>query len=564
MFKKKPTIKSASNLKNSERKKLLGNVRAQCANQEFQFSTTIVKQATFKTPTATGTIFTDEDNKPIFFKEKHSEFLIPTILTCWQYPGLLHVVLTHKHVLDNKLKNGADLMLPGTIPPFSDNCTRGKLVGVASSETPFVVEAIGVCQLNLAGIVKVVGETGVAVKVLHTINDGLWEVFKMSVEPPSQLLVSQKHEVELEALAQADDAGGIQEDEDLPTAKTASGPLEEPNSLSEVAEQLEELSIETVDHFLTQAVYYTLALDNTLKLPIGASNFIANHVMKNLPRIHKTQVSLKRSSWARASKFLKYFENQGFLKLKGKVENLTVVSVNKDKTEIKSFQPYRTIQKSVSTSSKNNDKHDVEVVVYYQPLNTAKATLHALGNNPNAMLKAKDIKAILNKYVTEKKLVNATDERIILLDDTLFSLAYKKSASDSTRKVLRAKMFDLILSTSFTEVFFIFKDGKPLSSKPLKSKNRNVSVMTEMKIHRKIVTRISNFEIYGVDPEELSLELRKRCSGSSTVLEPSTLQSTTEVQVQGPHGNTAINILNEHGIPSKYIDFDNKLNKKKK
>lgn len=83
-----------------------------------------------------------------------------------------------------------------------------------------------------------------------------------------------------------------------------------------------------------------------------------------------------------------------------------------------------------------------------------------------------------------------------------------------------------------------------------------------MKIGRKVITRVSNFEVFQVDPESLAADLRKICSGSTTISESQTFKCA-EVQVQGPHGQSIIDHLNKLGIPSKWIDFENKLKKKK-
>lgn len=73
-----------------------------------------------------------------------------------------------------KLYTGADLMTPGLIgPPFPPRATKGRLVGIASSESPSVALAVGVAELDISRFEKVVGEKGKAVRILHWFGDEL-------------------------------------------------------------------------------------------------------------------------------------------------------------------------------------------------------------------------------------------------------------------------------------------------------------------------------------------------------------------------------------------------------
>lgn len=184
MFKKEPHIKALSNLKNSERKKLLQTCIKQTNNEEYTFPTSIIKQTNFGGQKSVGTVYTDENNIPILFKEKHCEQLYPTVYSCWKNPSLLPIVLTHGFVIEEHLFNGANLMISGSIPPFDSRCNVGTLCGVAGKQSPKVVLAIGVVELDLPSYDRVIGETGVAVKVIHHFNDGLFKAFKVKLEPP--------------------------------------------------------------------------------------------------------------------------------------------------------------------------------------------------------------------------------------------------------------------------------------------------------------------------------------------------------------------------------------------
>lgn len=128
----------------------------------------------------------------------------------------------------------------------------------------------------------------------------------------------------------------------------------------------------------------------------------------------------------------------------------------------------------------------------------------------------------------------------------------------------RAQILDPLLANNFTEFYQIFKNDDSLLFKaPIKGSPPRIKITTEMKIGRKVITRVSNFEVFQIDPESLAGDLRKICSGSTTIGESQTFKSA-EVQVQGPHGQLIIDHLNNLGVPNKWIDFENKLKKKKR
>lgn len=83
-----------------------------------------------------------------------------------------------------------------------------------------------------------------------------------------------------------------------------------------------------------------------------------------------------------------------------------------------------------------------------------------------------------------------------------------------------------------------------------------IQIVTELKIGRKVVTRVSNFETFDIRIENLAKELRNKCSGSSTIVD-------NDVQVQGPHGKLIIDLLKDKGVPVSYINFEDKTKKKR-
>lgn len=96
------------------------------------------------------------------------------VYTLWKNTNLLPLLHTHPPVL-TKIQTGADLMIPGLIgPPFPAGATKGRLVAIASSESPTVPLVVGVCEINVSGLTRVVGEKGKAVRVVHWVGDEIF------------------------------------------------------------------------------------------------------------------------------------------------------------------------------------------------------------------------------------------------------------------------------------------------------------------------------------------------------------------------------------------------------
>lgn len=596
MFKKEPRVKALSNLKNSDRKKLQTRIQSQFNDPNFKFESNVIKQTNFVSTVTQGTIYTnDEGNIPIFFKEKHKDAIYPTVYTCWSRPGLLPIILTHGIVLQDHIFNGANLMISGTVPPFDSRLQKDTICGIADKTSPNVILAIGVVELN--DLTKynetgVLGQSGVAVKVVHHLEDGLFKEFKVRLDIPEP--------IQIESI---NTTRPTQQDQDINSAVFTTNEFQENIkenksnngvNINEVAEVLEQLSVEDVDNFMTRALYYTIKEDKYLNTPINASNFISNHIMKNLPsNLNHEEVNVKKSSWKKTAKYLKHFEKEGFLKLKGKGDDLIIVQINKEKDEIKNFVPYKISNQRSNNNNSNNNGDDVgnkteinnnlsnkgfTIETLYKPTSEMKtflpqqlASLYSeKKGNPSNMIRTEyytisDIKDAINYYIKKQSLVNQKDPKTILLDDRMFKMVNKSVKSPKFDRIIsRSQIMDAIVTNNFNEYYKIFdKNGTPLFKTPKRGSIPHINIVTEMKIGRKVVTRINNFEMYNIDPEKVAADLRKLCSGSTTISE--TTQFGAEVQIQGSHGLTIIQYLNDKvGIPNKWVEFENKLKNKSK
>ncbi|AOA63612.1 Translation machinery-associated protein 64 [Komagataella phaffii CBS 7435] len=564
MFKKDPDLKPLSNLKNSDRKKLFAKVV-----EDYKVSNVPIdylfpsdsKQGNFKSPLKiSGTIYTDAESTPTWFKTKDSNVL-PSIMTLWRYPSLIPIVLTNDMVI-GKLINGADLMLPGCIPPFDSRCVKGSIVGVASYKQPNVVYAVGECLLGLSDVEETVGKSGVAVRVYHHFEDHLCQLAKITLKPP-------KEEEALETILQFQDVtseqpveeDGLHNNAEALNSEVQDETIEhEASDSNELAEVLTELTVEDVDMFFERALLQTITQDK-ISLPISASNFM-NHILKNMPPIDSSLVTMKKTSWKKTSKYLKAMQKLKLLDLKGKGEDLTIISVaSSDNEKVRKFVPYTVKSVNSSKQSQNKPSKDkLTILFYYKPNSCTRSFFNDNDKVTNVLYSQQELKNILNEYIRSKDLVREKNK--IFLNPPLQEIVKLKEG----RTIARDKIFSEFLK-GFTinhKIIPINTPDEEVESIKIKKGNvPKVEIVTEMRIGRKVVTRISNFEVYHIKAQELANELRVKCSGSTTIGE--NIQSkSTEVTVQGPHEKIVQELLAAKGLSPAWFNVTNKLKAKKK
>lgn len=571
MFRKEPQIKNLSNLKNSERRSTLERCREvllKDANPEdYKFPTNAVLQTAFSNNHGDrGHIYTDANNVPIWCNVDDNKLHFPTVYTLWSWPSALPMVRTHDIVIEEYIYNGSNLMISGCVPPFDSRLVAGTLCGIVSRKTPSVAVAVGIVDLDLPSYETVYGKKGVAVRILHHTQDELGRKFKVKLMPPTDASIDSKPVSDVEPNV----------NDHVAKVSTQMGQV----SVSDIADVVQEISTEEVDDLLTRAVYYTLISDPSFKVPISASSFISKHVMKNLPpNLSREAVNIKKSSWKKTAKFIKHLEKQGFIKAKGKIEDITIISVNKEKPELKSFVHYKKPSAPKSTTLKRDTQRTgnasssaktmMESVILYKAKNQYAQQFMSIMDLPfDQLYSPSELKKSLIEYINFKSLTDKKDPKKALLDDLLFfmTIGHKKTEIATSRLVSKSELADPFLQNNFIQHHQIYKaDGTTLYKSPRKGNIPQVQLVTEMKIHKKVVTRVANFEIFGVDADLLASDLKKLCNGSSTINETKINGSScTEVQVQGPHGPLVIDYLAKQGIPGKWIKFDNKVKGKKK
>lgn len=593
MFKKNPQPKPSANIKSSERRKLLSQICTiynlppvkQLSKQSLEdILPSIAKRATFKSPLGfSGSIYFDSKEIPLWFQTRDSQ-LYPTVFTTWKCPYIIPTITTHPHVIDI-LGNGADLMIPGTIPPFDSRLKRGTVVGVVSQNRPGVIMAVGVCRVDMTQFDRVIGKTGVGVEILHVFTDELATINRevdvpipelLEVKMPEiieDLVEEQLEQLELEKdnaqhsegdLA-SDISSNIQNDKEMPNAPTSETASPEPAIEEENKPEEEEdneegdeetvkLTTEEIDNFFTRALLQTIKVDK-VELPITASTFMSSHIYKNLPIMDSSYTNIKKTSYKKTSKYLKAMAKLGYLDVKGKDEDLSVIKLMAiTNPTIENFVTHK-INKPKS-NAKQDAKNQMNIKLLYKPTSKSRMLFNKLDKEYDSLYTSPELRSLLESYANKFELISK-NKKSIKLDETLGKIiSSKKEGQD----IPRDQIFKDFLA-NFSPHYQIIANGTTFPIQ--KGTPPKITIITEMKIGRKIITRVSNFEKFNIKPGAFAEELRNKCSGSSTIGQAVHNPAITEVQVQGPHGPLIIELLKDKGVPILSIEFEDKVKKRK-
>lgn len=586
MFKKKPQVKSAANIKSSERRHLLSEIYAQFGidktaltkEQELALLPATTKQASYHSvQDHKGTIYFNDHEKPIWFRVRDSP-LYPTLYTLWDAAYLLPVILTNSHVLE-RIEGNANLMLPGCLAPMDKRAVRGALVGVACYKTPSVVMAIGTCALNLTQFDDTVGRQGTAVLITHRINDELFNLYDGDVQVPAECSIerpvaqesSETTEAETAEPETAEHSGeavsdntslqGTDADEDA--GDTIDTPAEEPTDdpVDELAETVETLSTDDLDNFFIRAFLQAVKTSEIVP-PVSASKFMSDFILSNFPKMDPKLCNIKKTSWRKTSKYLKALEKLKYLQLKGKGDDVSVVAITVPPETLSLFVTHKTMP---SAKAKTSDLHNASadkmtVVHFYKPTNKARMIYNKLDLNYNAFYTAPELKLQLNDYIKLEKLPNPKNPKLVNPDDALVS-----ATNLPKEPVRREQLFPAFLKT-FSPHYAILGPGQTLESDFAikKGEPKKIKILTQTVLGRKKTTTVTDFEQFHLKPQPLADDLKHKCSGSTAIGPSKHNPAVTEIMVQGPHGLIIIEYLQSKGIPSSFIDFEDKSKSKKK
>jgi translation initiation factor 2D len=643
MFKKKPQIKPAAPLRSSDRRKLADQIiqeyqldlpQADDESAEQKAEATAarsslrnsllpdnVQSARFTTTHgpdlkhASGSVYVGSQNgeEPRILWWQIDGRMYPSVYTLWKNADIVPLLHTPGIVV-KKLQGGADLMTPGLAggPPFPAQAKQGAVVAIASTDSPTVPVAVGICKIDVPALQQVQGARGHAVETLHWYGDELWSHSTNSrpgqqspeeIEGWAQVLQTRGLTEKVESLdvEDMDEDGGVSlngagtkddtvkvqgglEGEDAPATEESSSP---------------KLSQKEIDQAFRNAFLYGLHHHKTtnanernygLIFPLTQSLIMSTLIQPFLPAFtpeQTQQLQIKNTSWKNIKKFVKQLDKGQLVKSKEKQGNeTTIIDIDFSDASIANFKPYRLPKKetaggtSLGRGEKATDTIDtgddsvgqkLEVKSFYRP--TAKLS-PVFATSEKSVFSAQEVRQIVTDYVESEKLIHETNKRLVKLNPTLANAVFDGSGS-LDKEVLakgtvpRDALIDRV-SRAMTSQYAILRNGAdPHSVKMRSGTPPKVHITLETRSGNKMVTKVSGLEVYFVNPRPLADELRKVCAGSTSV-EPlaggakKTEKPVEEVMVQGPQKDAVVKALEKRGVNSRWIEVLDKTKGKKK
>lgn len=185
MFKKPFKVKSQIQLKSSEKKKFANELKTYfpaLTDEDVSFFSNN-KESIMKTKITT---FNEElvevyvvEKIPMFFDIVDSNIKLPTIFMVWKFPHILPTITTNSFVLE-KLKNGADLFLPGVLAEgllYDEREFRRKdPLGINLIDNKATI-AVGHCLMDKKEILdsQIENHRGKVVQIFHIVGDNLYK-----------------------------------------------------------------------------------------------------------------------------------------------------------------------------------------------------------------------------------------------------------------------------------------------------------------------------------------------------------------------------------------------------
>ncbi|KAF9355400.1 hypothetical protein BGX26_006616 [Mortierella sp. AD094] len=558
-----------------------------------------------------GTLYTDVDGTPLWFKistaAKKDSLIVPSIYTLWKFPSLIPALTTWNPVVD-KLRNGADLMIPGVITAAGTqvpDLDEGALVVILArgNKYPLAIGTMAVSGQAIASSRGSLPPKGKAVHILHVHQDQLWAMGS-KLELPSDWSQGPKAPLDDEEYESSNDDNeedDTDDDDDNDLAKDMSAvsvteskgkelardepivetdpdettvPESNENEPTHPTEEAIVLSTEEVDKYLYDALLQVLKFKITEGvskelLPMNASTLYSSYVLPNRALGRAAEADIKKSSWKKAAKWFKAVEKQDLVKCKEIKGELFLLSVNWNHPQLKAFTGQKTVEQQAARQAKVEAKisqenavvKSLEVLEAYRPNSASTGLFEATGRSKDGYYTLQELRTMLAAYVKEKQLSDPKNQRFIRPDELLRAALSKKG--EQLDRVPRDETSDRLVNNMVHHHFIGYKDQQP---RFVKGGIKPIQIVQEIRTGRKTVTKVSGLELFLIDVDAFGQEIQLICA-SSVAITPlvgaSPKLNLREVMVQGPQTVNVTSVLLSKGVPKKYIEFLDKTSKKK-
>lgn len=293
-------------------------------------------------------------------------------------------------------------------------------------------------------------------------------------------------------------------------------------------------------------------------------------------------------------KFIKHLDKLQLVKAKDRSGQETYIwDVDFDDHRVERFVPYKLPPKNAlensgkSTPSEGKNPaatggadpsvgQTLNVQTLYRP--TGKLTpdiFPALStSSPQNYYKFSDVSGHLDQYAQtqDPPLVSAQNRRIVNLNQYLANTIFGSSSSEDQATLKRGMVTrDGLLKRVVEDHsllqphYVILKPGQTLSDvKPKAGAAPKVKITLEKRTGSKVITKVTNLEVFGIIPTLLAEELQKKCASSTSVTQAvGAPKGVMEVLVQGDQRKVLDTALTRRGLRSQWTEVVDKAKKKK-
>uniref|UniRef100_A0A5B7AKM9 Putative eukaryotic translation initiation factor 2D n=1 Tax=Davidia involucrata TaxID=16924 RepID=A0A5B7AKM9_DAVIN len=611
MFKKSVEAKAQQRLSGADRKKLKRTVKERFSNASDADIDALlppkVEITVAKFPNRVH-VYGLEGGFPMFFDmDGRGTEIFPTVFALWMVPELLPAFVLKGGEVSRFIIGGADLMFPGIIIPAGGlpSFLAGQPWAVKVPGNPAPI-AVGTTTMSSTEALKA-GLRGKALRISHYYRDALWESVEghyvpnagfledVVFEDPSLSSASQARD-SCECDTSIDQQNGIENKEvgeaidvtdlhlALDPASTTQTDLK--NDISEQVirdvgdlkvtenvstddlnvEEQHTLSTEDIDALLDKCLLQALHTTvNEKDLPMPGSTLWSSHVLPCRPS--GITLDIKKSSYKKLTKWLQSKSSVGLISVKEDKhkKEVTLFAFNRNHPDYTTFKPEkRKVEKNEQTTdhaaSEVRSHKILEVAEIYKPSVHVNPIFASVGADKGKLYSALEATDIVFGYIEKENLVKPTNKSIVVLDatlcDALFKGAIKKGSTYPT-EIHKKDLGPTFINRMQAHTRVTRGSESVVRKGPLKT----IQIMSERRQGNKKVTKLSGLESFLIDAEALASELQKKFACSTTVAElPG--KKGLEVLVQGGViDNLGRHLVEQYGIPKKYIEVLDKTKK---
>lgn len=589
---------------------------ASLRNSLLPESTSSARFTTTSGPNSTpvsGTVYVGahpgQEARVLWFQHGKNPTLIPTVYTLWHNPDVVPLLHTPDFVAEEKLRQGADLMIPGLVKArgskWDQRATKGSVVAVAGMTKDTVPVWVGTCDIDISqlGDENFRSQKGIAVKGLHWEGDDIWNWATIAgaggkagpdtVDGWRGLGAGLDSTIENLTLSDAGQDSGAEGGVPLQNHDGEPGG----NSQMKAEEEDRVPTTAEVDKAFHQAFLFSLykakqsnkGPNYGFDFPLQPSFLIANMVQPNL--VHQSQhYNIKKTSWKNAKKYIKHLDKSGLVKSKDRNGGETVIlGVDFDHQQIVTFVPYKlpspkaddakqsTAGSATDGTSSSSDPSKSQKLVIKICYRASSKLVPDLLSSKTDFYTAQQISSALKSYIDQRPELGGQSSSSITLDAFIANnilgsnpaYAQEDSRVTSMGRINRGALQKRILDDNrLCQPFYVMeRSGSEASDqKPKPGLPPHINIVIEKRTGTKVVTRLSNLEPFFINPNLLAPELQKKCAGSCSVGQ---LQGgktgLLEITIQGDQSKILTSdVLPKRGVDAKWIDVVDKTKPKKK